>query len=210
MTKQALQPTAQLVVHGVTASGHVHRVTSFLGVLGLPFRLVESPANVRATAAFLKLNPLGQIPVLEDGPVVVCDSNAILVYLARTYAIESHWLPDDPLAAAEVQRWFSIAAGEIAFGPATARVGTLFNREVDFIRARALSSRVLTFMEAHLREREWLACRHPTLADVACYPYIARAPEGRVDLAPFAAVRAWIQRVEAIDGFTPMPHVPIP
>lgn len=203
-------PPPALTLHGTTASGHTHRVSAFLGLLGLPFRFTDTPGEVRRTPAFLRLNPLGQVPVLEDGPLVLADSNAILVYLARRYAPGSAWLPEEPVAAAEVQRWFSIAAGEVMYGPGTARLGTLWGRDVDLPRARALAVRLLGFMEGHLAARSWLAAGHPTLADVSCYPYVARAPEGRVDLQPFPAVRAWVARVEALPGFQPMPHLPIP
>src|ERR687897_30659 len=111
-----------ITLHGIELSGHTHRVELMLRMLGLPFRFSPAPADVRRTEAFLKLNPLGQIPVLEDGDLVLCDSNAILVYLAKRYASESNWLPDEPVAAAQVQRWLSIAAGELRYGPAAARV----------------------------------------------------------------------------------------
>ncbi|HEX8111287.1 MAG TPA: glutathione S-transferase N-terminal domain-containing protein [Kofleriaceae bacterium] len=78
-----------LVVHGTALSGHTHRVLNFLGLLDLPHRLVDAPAAVRRTPEFLALNPLAQVPVLQDGDVVLADSNAILVYLARRYAAGS-------------------------------------------------------------------------------------------------------------------------
>jgi glutathione S-transferase len=102
--------TSPLVVHGTALSGHTHRVINLLGLLGLPHRLVDSPAAVRRTPEFLALNPLGQIPVLQDGDVVLADSNAILVCLARRHAAGSPWLPDEPIAAARVQRWLSIVS----------------------------------------------------------------------------------------------------
>ncbi|MFT3913182.1 MAG: glutathione binding-like protein [Anaeromyxobacteraceae bacterium] len=171
---------------------------------------MDAPQAVRRTAAFLALNPLGQVPVLEDGPLVLADSNAILVYLARRYAPGSPWLPEDPVEASRVQRWFSIAAGELFQGPGLARLGTLWGRGVDVGRAREAGARLLAFLEGELGGRTWLAASHPTLADLSLYPYVARAPEGRLDLAPLPAVRAWIERVEALPGMTAMPHTPIP
>jgi glutathione S-transferase len=43
-----------------------------------------------------------------------------------------------------------------------------------------------------------------TLADVACYAYVARAPEGDISLEPYPALRAWLARIEALPGFVPM------
>ncbi len=76
----------------------------------------------RKTDAYRAVNPLGQIPALRIDDLVLCDSNAILIYLAKRYAPGSHWLPEDPLGAASVQRWLSIAAGEVRYGPAAARM----------------------------------------------------------------------------------------
>jgi glutathione S-transferase len=65
-------------------------------------------------------------------------------------------------------------------------------------------------MDGHLAERRYLAAERATLADIACYSYVAHAPEGGVSLAPYPAVRAWIARVEALPGFIPMPASAIP
>ena len=103
--------TPEIILHGTELSGHAHRVELLLRMLGLPYRYVVAPAAVRNTPAFLTLNPLGQIPVLQDGDVTLADSNAILVYLAKRYAPDGQWLPEQPAAAARVQRWLSVAAG---------------------------------------------------------------------------------------------------
>jgi glutathione S-transferase len=193
-------------LHGVPLSGHVHKVEVFLRLLGLEFDYVEAPAPIRQTDAFAALNPLRQIPVLEDGDVVLADSNAILVYLARRYDPTGPWLPDDPVEAARVQRWLSVSAGEIKYGPANARAVHLFGLKTDLADAHAVAKRLLAFMDAELGGRAWLVGSGPTLADVACYPYIASAPEGGVDLEPYASVRAWIARFEALPGVKAMPR----
>lgn len=197
--------TTQIVLHGVPLSGHTHRAALMLGALGLPYRFVEAGRDVRATEAFRALNPLGQVPVLQDGEVTLADSNAILVYLASRYAPDAGWLPREPLAAAAVQRWLSIAAGEVMHGPATARMIVLFGLADDPARAARISARVLAFMDQHLAERTFLAADHVTLADIACYSYVAHAPDGGVDLSPYPAVRAWLARVEAQPWFRAMP-----
>ena len=197
--------TSEIVLHGTGLSGHTHRVGLMLNALGLGYRFVEAPAAVRASPAFLALNPLGQIPVLEDGDVILADSNAILVYLARRYAPDSAWLPQEPVAAASVQRWLSIAAGEVMHGPATARMISLFGLPDDPVRAARISERVLTFMDGHLEGRRFLAADHVTIADLACYSYVAHAPDGGISLEPYPAVRAWLTRVEAQAWFQPMP-----
>ncbi|MBO9711035.1 MAG: glutathione S-transferase [Caulobacter sp.] len=197
--------TTEILLHGVPLSGHTHRVGLMLRALGLPYRFVEAGREVRAGAAYRALNPLGQAPVLQDGEVTLADSNAILVYLALRYAPDAGWLPREPVAAAAVQRWLSIAAGEVAHGPATARMIVLFGLADDPDRAARISARILAFMEQHLAARTFLATDHVTLADLACYSYVAHAPDGGVDLSPYPAVRAWLARVEGQPWFSPMP-----
>lgn len=202
--------TSPIRLHGVPLSGHTHKVEILLRLLDLAFEYVEAPGPVRQTDAFAALNPLRQIPVLEDGEVVLADSNAILVYLAKRYDPQGTWLPDDPLAAARVQRWLSVSAGEIKFGPANARAVHLFGYTNNLADAQAVAARLLGFMEGELSGRDWLAGEAATLADIACYPYIATAPEGGVDMAPYANVRAWIGRFEALPGVKAMPRSAVP
>ena len=197
-------------LHGTPLSGHAHKVELFLRLLGLEFEYVEAPGPVRQTEAFGRLNPLRQIPVLEDGDLVLADSNAILVYLAKRYDSDGRWLPEDPAGAARVQRWLSISAGEVKYGPANARAVHLFGLKTTLEDAQAVAARLLAFMDATLGQSDWLAGERPTLADIACYPYVACAPEGGVDLAPYPAVGAWIARFEALPGVKAMPRSEVP
>ncbi|USQ94140.1 glutathione S-transferase [Caulobacter sp. RL271] len=196
---------AAIVLHGTSLSGHTHRVALMLNALGLRHVFADAPKDVRASPAFLARNPLGQIPVLQDGDLTLADSNAILVYLARRYAPDGPWLPQEPAAAASVQRWLSIAAGEVMHGPAVARMIALFGLPDDPARAARIAARVLIFMDDHLADRTFLAADYVTLADLACYSYVAHAPEGGVSLDPYPNVRAWLARVEAQPWFQPMP-----
>lgn len=201
--------TPTMTLYGTPTSGHAHRVELLLRMLELPYAYVEAPAPVRRTAEFRKLNPLGQIPVLTDGELVLCDSNAIMVYLVKRYAPDSGWLPAEPVAAAQVQRWLAIAAGELRYGPAAARMALQWGMPEDPVRAAEIADRLLRFMDAHLTGRSFLAAEQATLADLACYAYVAHAPEGGISLAPFPQVRAWLARVEALPRFKAMPALPL-
>jgi len=190
-------------------SGHAHRARLFLGLLGLEHELVgvDLANGAHKSPEFLKLNPLGQVPVLEDGDKVITDSNAIMVYLAKKTGA-TNWLPEDAEGAARVQRWLSIAAGQIAFGPAAARLITLFGAPFDADEVISRAHAVLGNIEDHLKTNDWLAASHPTIADVALYSYVARAPEGNVDLAAYGKVRDWLKRIENLPGFVPFMHAP--
>ncbi|MFP7323318.1 glutathione S-transferase family protein [Serratia marcescens] len=199
-----------ITLYGTPLSGHVHRVALLLRMLALPYAWVEASAEVRQSAAFRRLNPLGQIPVLQDGDLTLADSNAILVYLVKRYAPDSHWLPEQPVAAARVQAWLSKAAGEVRYGPASCRLIAQFAVPEDYQAARAVSDRFLPQMEQHLSERDYLATEHPTIADLACHSYVAVAAEGGISLAPYPAIRRWAARIAALPGFFAMPALPEP
>jgi len=187
-------------------SGNSHRVQLFLSLIGRPVELVD--VNLRTgenrTPAFLKLNPLGQIPVLEDEGNVVPDSLASLVYLAERYAPES-WYPRDLMKRVEIQRWLTVAACEIAQGPVLARVAAIFGANLDVERAKTIAARIFAVMEDLLAKQPFLTGEGPTIADIACYTYIAHAPEGGISLEPYPALRAWLGRIEALPGFVAMP-----
>ena len=116
------------------------------------------------------------------------------------------WLPTDPVAAAKVQRFLSVAAGQVANGPAAARLVNVFGAALDHARAVEIAHSVLSVLDDHLEGRRWLVGGHATIADVANYAYIAHAPEGDVSLAAYPNVRAWLDEVEALPGFVPMQH----
>ena len=200
-----MQPVTPIKLYRNPLSGHAHRAELFLSLLDLPYTLidVDLAAGQHKQPEFLTLNPFGQIPVIDDNGTVVADSNAILVYLATKYGDE-RWLPRDPYGAARVQRWLSVAAGEVTHGPAAARVGKCFGFPVDMAAATKLAEGLFAVMERLLEAHPFLAGEGVTVADVACYSYIARAPEGGIDLGPYPMIRAWLARVEALPRFVPM------
>ncbi|AUT47573.1 glutathione S-transferase family protein [Achromobacter sp. AONIH1] len=195
-----------ITLYSFPLSGHAHRVTLLLSLLGLPYRRVDVDlrGGEHKQPPFLALNAFGQVPVLEDEGAVIADSNAILVYLAKRYQGQARWLPEDALGAAAVQRWLSVAAGQLASGPNAARLATLFGVPDPGGAAQARTHALLAVMDAELGRRDWLAGEAATIADVACYAYVALAPEGNVSLQDYPRVRAWLARVEALPGFVPM------
>jgi glutathione S-transferase len=190
----------KLYVHPI--SGHAHRARLFLSLIGADVDIVEVDLakGEHKTPEFLVKNRFGQVPVLEDGSATIADSNAIMVYAAKKFG-HSAWLPEDPAGAAAVQRWLSVAAGPIAFGPAAARLVTIFKAGFNPDEVIARAHAILALIEAELEGRTWIAADHPTIADIALYSYIARAPEGNVDLSTYAHVNTWLARIEALPGF---------
>ncbi|WP_158774072.1 glutathione S-transferase family protein [Cobetia sp. L2A1] len=192
-------------------SGHCHRVELMLALLNIPYETVDlDMANgVHKSPEYLKISPFGQVPAIEDNGIYLSDSNAILIYLTGRYDDEQRFMPSDALAAAEVQRWLSIAAGEIASGPCAARLVTVFGASFDHEQTIARAHALLRVMESHLEQQSCLAGDDITLADIAGYSYIAHAPEGGVSLAPYPNIQAWLARVEALPGFVGMATSPV-
>ena len=187
-------------------SGHCHRVELLLSMLELPCDIVDVDIGRGdlQKPEFLALNRFSQVPVIVDEDVTIADSNAILVYLAKRYGTE-RWLPEDAHGAARVQRWLSAAAGPVAFGVARARMVSLFGASFDAREAIAIGHKFLRVLDAELVGRAFLASEDVTIADLACYSYVAHAPEGHVSLEAYPEVRRWIERVEALPRFVPMP-----
>jgi glutathione S-transferase len=198
-----------LKLYDFPLSGNCHKVRLLLSMLELTHEtvIVDMMAAQHRGAEFLEINPLGQVPALRDRDLVLRDSQAILIYLARSYGGEA-WLPENPKDMARVVQWLFTAANEIQHGPGGARLAVRFNVSVDLRSAQAIAHKILGIMESELTGRDWLGLDRPTIADLACYPYLALAPEGGVSLAPYPAVRAWIRRVEDLPGYVGMPGLP--
>jgi len=192
-------------IHSFPLSGHAHRVELFASIAGIKHEVnnINLAEGEHKQAAYLAINPAGQVPAIEDGDVAISDSNAILVYLARKYAPE--YLPQDLQEEAEVQKFLTLAAGELAFGPAAARLITVFNVPLDADFAQATAEKVLTKLEHHMQDKDFLVGNKPSIADIAIYSYTAHAPEGNVSLEPYPNVRRLLTNIEALNGFKPMP-----
>ena len=207
-----LAPQQTIKLYGAPLSGHVHRVRLFLSLLELPVEFI--PVNLAGqenrTAEFLAKNSFGEVPVLEDGELVLADSTAILVYLALKYDHEGKWLPRDPLGAAQVQRWLSMASGKIAYGPCAARLVVQFGAPLDLANAKKITVKLFDVLEPEFKDRQFALADHASIADIAAFSYIEHAPEGGVSLLPYPHIRAWLNRIKALPGFIAMPASTIP
>ena len=199
------RPSQAIRLHRFYLSGHSHRVELFLSVLKLPYTLIDVALADKAHKQpdFLAMNPFGQVPVIQDGDVTLADANAILVYLATRYDA-GNWLPRDAVEQAKVQRWLSVAAGELAYGPAKARLATVFKAPINAAEAIAGANSLFTIMDGVLQNAPYLTGAAPTIADIANYTYTAHAPEGNVSLQPYDNIRRWLKQIEALPGFVPM------
>lgn len=191
-------------LHLAVVSGNSYKVRILLSLLKVPHEIaiVDMKNREHRQPPFLKLNSRGEVPVLEDDGVVLWDSAACLVYIARKHGGEQ-WLPTAPGPMAEVMQWVALAGGEIQFGLQYARRGVLQDRWTagTLEQGQAMGRVALDALEQRLGNNEWLATGRPTIADVACFPYVETAPESKVPLDPYPAVRAWLARCKALPGW---------
>ena len=202
---------APLRLHWFPLSGHAHRAQLGAALLGVPVELVtvDLKNGQHKQAAFLAMNGFGQVPVLEQEGFTLADSNAILVYLAERFDTAHRYWPKEPERRAQVQRWLSVAAGQLKEGPCNARLVRVFGAPLDHALALRKAHELLAVLERELSARAFLVGESATLADIALYSYTAHAPEGDVSLEEYPAVRAWLARIEALPGFVPMQRSPV-
>jgi glutathione S-transferase len=216
-----------MILYGLEGSGNSYKARLMLEFLGLAYEKRE-PAVHPADEEFLRLNPLGQVPVLIDKndtgtsslPLpdgrVLRDSNAILVYLALKYDPSSSWYPvADPATASRIAQWMSYATHEVTDSLLWVRIKNKFSWEIPVTYDEALdrSRKVLSFINGQLLETfpgdKWIATKeHPSIADIALFPYVAFAEtssSGALSLANYPAVVAWIERLKSLPNFSPMP-----
>lgn len=193
-------------LYDLELSGNCYKIRLFLSLLEQPFELVpvDFLAGEHKRPPLSEMNPFCEIPILTDGDLTLRDSQAMLVYLARRYGDEN-WLPTEPAAMAQVMEWLMVAESEVARGPNDARLHDKFGFDLDHQLAVTKSQRLLDVMEKHLQGKQWLVHNRPTIADIACFPYIALGHEGRVPITDRPAMTAWINNIKALPRFISMP-----
>jgi glutathione S-transferase len=193
-------------LYGHEMSGNSYKARLLLELLKIEYEWVKVDLMIgeHKSPEYLALNPFGQVPLLIDGETKLADAQAILVYLARQYGGDQ-WLPLEALPLAQVVRWLSTTAGEIRQGPENARLHYLFGATaINIERAHQKAEHILTQLDQHLSTRTWLEFERPTIADIAVFPYVALARDGKIELDGYPNVLAWIDRVKQLPGYLPM------
>jgi glutathione S-transferase len=194
-------------------SGNCYKVRQMLAWLGLDYQTVPvdfHPGREHKSAAFLaRVNPLGQLPVIDDDGFVLRDAQAILVYLASKYDTQARWYPVDPQLRGQIAMWFA-TADQITRTASAARLHDAFGYEtIDVEACRRGAHEVFRLLDDHLAERasdglRWLAGPNATVADLACFPYVALAGEGGISLDEYPALRSWAWDFRHLPGFIGM------
>lgn len=190
-----------LRIWGRHNSSNVKKVMWTAKEAGLAYERIDAGQQfgLIAAPAFRAMNPNGLVPVLEDGPLVIWESNSIVRYLAARYASGTLW-PEDPGERAQMDRWMDWATANF-----TAPFVTLFvNRvrrppaERDLAAADAAQARcgeLLKILDAHLADRPYISGPALGIGDIpmGCVAYAWF----EMDIARPALphLRAWYDRL---------------
>ncbi|MBL8338859.1 MAG: glutathione S-transferase family protein [Rhodoferax sp.] len=207
--------TDALRLHDYELSGNCYKVRLLLHWLGLDYVRIPvdfHPGRAHRSADFrTRVNPRGQLPVLQDGELTLPDAQAILVYLASRYDPQGRWYPDDPATRGRITLWLA-TADDLTRTVSAARLHLAFGYPADLPACQQGGRAVLRLLDDQLAENAcrglpWLAADHPTIADIACFPYAALAGEAGIELLAFPALQAWISALRHQPGFLAMPGI---
>ncbi|MEM6985433.1 MAG: glutathione S-transferase family protein [Pseudomonadota bacterium] len=196
-------------------SGNCYKIRLFLALLGQSCETTAVdffPGFAHLEPNFLEINPAGTLPVLTDGDLTLCDSAAILVYLAHKYDKAGTWYPTGSAStSARIQFWLAFAS-RLSDTVGLARLHDMLSLPCDIEHARREGHRALRELEAHLTEQSFrglafLLGESPTIADIACFPYAALAPDGGIDHDDYPVLRRWLVSVRRLPGFIEMPGI---
>jgi glutathione S-transferase len=196
-------------------SGNCYKVRLMLSVLNIEYKsnnIEFYPSEEHKSDDFLKINPLGQLPVISDNGFVLRDAQAILIYLSTKYDKNGSWYPtNDPKKVGMISQWLAFADSITGSASAARLHDTFFYTNFDIEKCRAAAHSQFRILDEHLYFQEQLGnswvCegKTPTIADIACFPYVVLSEEGGVSRISYPAIRRWIDRFKRIEGFIIMP-----
>lgn len=199
-------------LHGLDVSGNTYKARLLMSILKIDYEFISIDITNKQHKSdeYLCLNPRGEFPVLEDGGHTIWDSQAILIYLSRKYNGE-HLYPNTPIEMALVTQWLTVANGEIFNTLAKARSMLKFGHSGDLAEYQNQGKNILKIINSHLQHSHngWIATDQVSIADLACYPYIALCAEGEISIKKYTAIHQWIKNIQSIEGYISMPGLPL-
>lgn len=210
--------SAAFTLYDYVLSGNCYKIRLFAALLGMEHDSVSVdfyPGFEHRSEAMLALNPAGTLPVMvtAEGEVLT-ETNAMLAWIALRAGegTASRWFPAaDPDLGPRVQQGLAFGAG-LTGSIGLARLHSMLDWPTDGEAARKAGLKHLRALELHLTDRQiegglWWAGDHPTIADIACFPYVALSPDAGLNHDGFPAIRRWLYAVRSLPGFITMPGI---
>jgi len=205
-----------ITLYDYELSGNCYKVRLMLSILGVPYQkkgIEFYPAAQHKSDEFLALNPLGELPVIEEGDMVIRDSQAILVYLASRFDPAGSWYPSNcSERLAQTTQWLCFA-NSLTDTVSAARLADGFFYDLDADVCRKGAHKLLRILDEHLwfnelQNHQWIVKGDaPTIADIACFAYIMLSEEGGISRINYPAIRRWCDHVKRLPGFVVMPGI---
>lgn len=200
-----------MILYDYVLSASCYKVRLMAALVGEKLTLTAvdfHPGREHKSPAFRDLNPAGTLPVLVDGDLVLTESTAMLVYLATR---AGGWMGSGAVQSAQVQGWLAFSA-RLGSSLGMARLHDMLHYAADIAAVRRAGVECLRELEAHLTEarfagRTFLVGDGPTIADIACFPNVALAPDGGVGLDDYPSIRLWMRAIRSLERFVEMPGI---
>jgi glutathione S-transferase len=194
---------SKMTLHGIWLSGPTYKAGLALSLLGQPFayKHVDLRVGAHKQPAYLAVNRYGQVPALEDGDLKLCQSGAILLYLADKFGKMGGKTAEEKARVREWLFWEFDKLASNVYRPRAIKRGFMKAEDSVYTMYSTMANDALKVLDGALAKSHFLVGNEVTMADVAVYGDVAYAEEAAIDLSPYANVKAWMGRVEKLPGF---------
>ena len=201
-------------------SGNCYKIRLFASILDVEYERIAVefyPAAEHKSYKMLQLSRAGTLPILKSGDMILSETSAMLFWMARKFDSFENWWPTKRGADlnALILQWMNFSS-QLSKTVGRARLNALFQTPVDLDKAIEGARRALRQIESHLTEqsfddKKFLVSDKPTIADIACFPYVALSPDVGANLGlehdGYPAIQSWLYSIKSLDGFIPMPGI---
>lgn len=191
-----------MILYGSTDSGHSFKVRSFLLLAGVPhtYRWIDlATPRPERPPEFVAASQFGEVPVLIDGGRPLCQSNAILVYLAQ----KTQRFAGRPAEWQAVLEWLSWETNRVGFSVPNLRFSLRWAPQppevLAYLRHRAEAD--LATLDRFLSASEYLVGSGPTVADLSCSAYLFWLHQAGLAEADHPNIQRWLGAVRGLPGW---------
>lgn len=203
-----------MILHNYDLFENCYRVRLVASCAEVALELINVdafPGAEEKSPEYLKLNPMGCLPIFEDDGLVLRNLSAILIYVAEQ-DINKRFIPDDPKGRALMMDWLGFACCDLAVA-VEARAVALLDAAGNVVELRGQARALFRILDDHLsrqslRGEDFVAGDVPSLADLALFPAFALSRDFNLDHDEFPALRLWARRIRLLPGFITMPGIP--
>lgn len=198
----------RLYHHPMSSNARRARMAAVQLGVALDLELVDLAKGEHKKPSFLRLNPSGRVPVLDDDGFFLTESHAIMMYLADRTPGQTLY-PAALRARAEVNRWLFWSAQH--FQPAVSvlnweHVVKPFTGQgapdpAAVQRGEALVTECARVLDAHLARRTWISDQGLTLADLAVAAPLMSLAAAKLPVGGYASLLGWFERVQGLEAW---------